>query len=118
VLGVFKMDPRLNISFDQVLNMARKDERDFILRLLEDQKRSLVEEQNFTEAAAISDVVKRIKDHMQTAHIPSNNASGERVRILENALGAIGRVAMKNSLLSIDWAVIDHTITSLKIPNK
>ncbi len=70
------MDLRLNISFDQVLNMVRKDERDFILRLLQNQKDHLVRKQDFTEAAAVNDVIKLIKAGARGAVQIPNNKEG------------------------------------------
>ncbi len=70
---------RRNISFEQLTNIVRKDERDFILGILTDRKNQLVEQQDFEEAANLRDVIEFIKVN---THIPLNSMNnGEGVPI-------------------------------------
>lgn len=53
---------RENISFQQVLNQVRKDERDHILGILREMKHDCIEEQNFAEAATLRDAIEAIEE--------------------------------------------------------
>ena len=67
------MKMRTNISFDQVLNQVRKDERDFILGLLTERKDALARDQDFERGVVFSDMIKLIKESVhQPVQTPVN----------------------------------------------
>ncbi|MEE8113631.1 MAG: hypothetical protein V3T23_04690 [Nitrososphaerales archaeon] len=74
------MKQRADISFEQMLNNVRKDEREFTIDLLDHMKIAFFNDQEFEKAVIIRDAIQLIRDNAGPAMRMRNDDEGVAIK--------------------------------------